>query len=294
MFFLLRLIINAVALLVTAWAIPGIHLGAAGPHPTTNDWVTLLIVALIFGWRMEDDPPNSDSPVAAVGNPHPGLVHLRHQRIHAAFDELDCAGHGPWVPCGPIPHGTSRGTHHLSRQLCFESCSDKEPVEAGVRCWPTSGRRRGKTPLVVGTGSRFQRALTEAVEQQAAMSKILRIISTANLHLRDGEFLPIMEHSNITRAKSGRAVAEVCLLASARVIRDRAPLNIADAHTDPRKIGMLQHAYAGVRGYRSQVVVPLLRHDEAVGTVGVTRLRSAISSSLKPPGQPTRRLRARG
>ena len=43
------LIINAVALLITAWFIPGIHLGAAGPHPTTHDWVTLLIVALIFG-----------------------------------------------------------------------------------------------------------------------------------------------------------------------------------------------------------------------------------------------------
>ena len=49
MFILLRLIINAVALLVTAWVIPGIHLGAAGPHPTNHDWVTLLIVALIFG-----------------------------------------------------------------------------------------------------------------------------------------------------------------------------------------------------------------------------------------------------
>ena len=49
MFFLLSLIIHAVALLITAWVIPGIHLGAAGPHPTTNDWVTLLIVALIFG-----------------------------------------------------------------------------------------------------------------------------------------------------------------------------------------------------------------------------------------------------
>jgi putative membrane protein len=47
--FLLRLIINAVALLITAWVIPGIHLGAAGRHPTTNDWITLLIVALIFG-----------------------------------------------------------------------------------------------------------------------------------------------------------------------------------------------------------------------------------------------------
>jgi putative membrane protein len=49
MFFLLSLIIHAVALLITAWVISGIHLGAAGPHPTTNDWVTLLIVALIFG-----------------------------------------------------------------------------------------------------------------------------------------------------------------------------------------------------------------------------------------------------
>ena len=47
--FLLKLIINAVALLITAHIIPGIHLGAAGPRPTTNDWITLLIVALIFG-----------------------------------------------------------------------------------------------------------------------------------------------------------------------------------------------------------------------------------------------------
>jgi len=47
---ILRLIINAVALLITAWIVPGIHLGAAGPHPTRDDWVTLLIVALIFGF----------------------------------------------------------------------------------------------------------------------------------------------------------------------------------------------------------------------------------------------------
>jgi len=48
-FILLRLVINAVALLVTAWIIPGIHLGAADPHPTRHDWTTLLIVALVFG-----------------------------------------------------------------------------------------------------------------------------------------------------------------------------------------------------------------------------------------------------
>jgi putative membrane protein len=46
---LLRLIINAAALLITAWIVPGIHLRAAGPHPNTRAWVTLLIVAVIFG-----------------------------------------------------------------------------------------------------------------------------------------------------------------------------------------------------------------------------------------------------
>jgi putative membrane protein len=49
-FILLSLIINAVALLVTAWIVPGIHLGAASPHPTKQDWATLLIVASIFGF----------------------------------------------------------------------------------------------------------------------------------------------------------------------------------------------------------------------------------------------------
>jgi putative membrane protein len=47
--FLLSLVINAVALLITAWVVTGIHLGAARPHPSTSDWVTLFIVALIFG-----------------------------------------------------------------------------------------------------------------------------------------------------------------------------------------------------------------------------------------------------
>jgi putative membrane protein len=46
---LLRLFVNAVALLVTALIVPGIHLGAAGPHPAKADWIALLIVALIFG-----------------------------------------------------------------------------------------------------------------------------------------------------------------------------------------------------------------------------------------------------
>jgi putative membrane protein len=44
-----RLAINALALLAAAWFVPGIYLRAAARHATTHDWVTLLVVALIFG-----------------------------------------------------------------------------------------------------------------------------------------------------------------------------------------------------------------------------------------------------
>lgn len=46
---IVRLLINAVALLVAAWLVPGIHLSAARGHAVPNDWLTLAIVALIFG-----------------------------------------------------------------------------------------------------------------------------------------------------------------------------------------------------------------------------------------------------
>src|SRR4029453_9620362 len=55
-----------------------------------------------------------------------------------------------------------------------------------------------------------------------------------------------------------------------QAMRNRAPFNSADAHSDPR-LPETQHASARVRGYRSVVVVPLLRSDEAVGTLGVSR-----------------------
>lgn len=46
---LIRLVINAVGLLVAAWVAPGFHLGAASGHPGPHDWTTLAIVAVIFG-----------------------------------------------------------------------------------------------------------------------------------------------------------------------------------------------------------------------------------------------------
>ena len=48
MHLLLRLVTNAVALLVAAWLVPGIHLGAANGRPTSDQLLTLALVALIF------------------------------------------------------------------------------------------------------------------------------------------------------------------------------------------------------------------------------------------------------
>ena len=44
----LRWLINAVALLAAAFVVPGIHLSGSG-RPGYNEWVTLAIVAAIFG-----------------------------------------------------------------------------------------------------------------------------------------------------------------------------------------------------------------------------------------------------
>jgi len=49
MHLLVRWLINAVALLIAAWLVPGIRLGRSDGAPSTADWSTLLIVALIFG-----------------------------------------------------------------------------------------------------------------------------------------------------------------------------------------------------------------------------------------------------
>src|SRR5262245_38591892 len=57
---------------------------------------------------------------------------------------------------------------------------------------------------------------------------------------------------------------------NARVIRDRQPFNLAEPHRDPRLSETGRGAYRS-RGSRSQAMVPLLRQDEAIGTIAVTR-----------------------
>src|SRR5262249_54366596 len=53
-------------------------------------------------------------------------------------------------------------------------------------------------------------------------------------------------------------------------LRDRVPLNIAGARTDPR-LPETDRGVARRRGFQSRVVVPMLRHDEAVGAFSMTR-----------------------
>ena len=144
-----------------------------------------------------------------------------------------------------------------------------------------------------------KRELTTALDTQAATSDILRVISHSQTDVQPVFDAIVHSAVRLLRARSGtlsRIVGDQIELAAhtstddagdaatraafpqplsfggvhAQTIRNRAPLNIADAQTDPR-LPEATHTYAQVRGYRSQGAVPMLRHDEAVGAIAVTR-----------------------
>jgi GAF domain-containing protein/anti-sigma regulatory factor (Ser/Thr protein kinase) len=143
------------------------------------------------------------------------------------------------------------------------------------------------------------RELTTALDTQTATSDILRVISQSQTNVQPvfdaivasavrllGAYSGLLtrvagDQIEIAAITSTDAAGDAALRARyplslhserthAQAIRDRAPLNIADAQTDPR-LPEAQHATARARGYRSQAVVPLLRHDETVGAIAVTR-----------------------
>jgi GAF domain-containing protein/anti-sigma regulatory factor (Ser/Thr protein kinase) len=143
------------------------------------------------------------------------------------------------------------------------------------------------------------RELTTALDTQTATSDILRVISRSQTDVQPvfqaivasavrllrgysgvltriaGDQIELAAHTSIDDAADAalRSLFPQSLqseVAHAQAIRDRAPINIADAQTDPR-VPEVVRANARARGYRSWVTVPLLRHDEAVGTIAVTR-----------------------
>jgi two-component system NtrC family sensor kinase len=144
------------------------------------------------------------------------------------------------------------------------------------------------------------RELTTALDTQTATSDILRVISRSQTDVQPVFDAIVQSAVRLLRSGGGvltrkvgdqielgalvsdeDAAAEAALRAvfplhlqsagiHAAAIRTCVPVNIPDAHTDPR-LGESGRTHARVRGYQSIAVVPLLRQDEAVGTVAVSR-----------------------
>jgi signal transduction histidine kinase len=143
------------------------------------------------------------------------------------------------------------------------------------------------------------RELTTALDKQTATSDILRVISRSQTDVQpvfeailssavgllgayagvltrvvDNQIeLAAFSRTDDAGAAALRAAFPQSLqsgLPHAQAIRDRAPLNIADAQTDPR-LPEAEHVRAGLRGFRSRVLVPLLRQDEAIGAISLAR-----------------------
>jgi GAF domain-containing protein len=141
--------------------------------------------------------------------------------------------------------------------------------------------------------------VSETLDQQTATSEILRVISQSPTDVQP-VFQAILEsavrlvqaYSGVLTRIAGDQIVLVALtstdaeadaairsafpqslrseLPHAQAIRGRTPLNIVDAQTDPR-LPEAEHVRARVRGFRSRVLVPLLRHDEAIGAISLAR-----------------------
>ena len=142
--------------------------------------------------------------------------------------------------------------------------------------------------------------LTTALDTQTATSDILRVISQSQTDVQPvfdaivagavrllraysgamtrvvaGDQIELATFTSIAEAGDAamRAVFPQSLQSAephAQAVRQRVPLNISDTRSDAR-LPEATRAYTLARGYRSWVLVPLLRHDEALGVIGVTR-----------------------
>jgi signal transduction histidine kinase len=143
------------------------------------------------------------------------------------------------------------------------------------------------------------RDLTAALDTQTATSDILRVISSSQTDVQPVFDAILTSAVRLLQGYSGvatRVVSDHLELAAltrttdtgdaavralyperldsqathVRAVRDGAPFNVPDAWSDPR-LPDVEHGRARIRGYRGHVVVPLLRQEKAIGTIGVTR-----------------------
>jgi signal transduction histidine kinase len=179
-------------------------------------------------------------------------------------------------------------------------CQQQNPTnqkfcgECGTPLQPVS-----PTDPAVPSYAEVKSALSEALDQLTATAEILRVISSSPTDVQPVFDTIVASAVRLLRGHSAgmaRIAADQIELAAftstgaagdaarravfpqslqsetpnAQAIRDRVPFNIADANTDPRLPEALR-AVASARGYQSLVVVPLLHHGAAVGTLGVSR-----------------------
>jgi signal transduction histidine kinase/putative methionine-R-sulfoxide reductase with GAF domain len=143
------------------------------------------------------------------------------------------------------------------------------------------------------------RDLTTALDKQTATSDILRVISRSQtdvqpvfdaimasavqlLRADTGVLTRVTDNQIELAAVRGSPAADAALKAvfprplqaggvHAQAIRERAPVSIADVPHDSRLDEAIVRAYAQASGAGSAIVVPLLRHDEAIGAIGMNR-----------------------
>jgi GAF domain-containing protein len=178
-----------------------------------------------------------------------------------------------------------------SHKFCRECGTPLARLEEGAQPPPSYGD--------------LQRSLTEALEQQTATSEILRVISSSPTDVQP-VFQTILDSAkrllgafSVTVAQ--RAGAELRLAALSSVseasdstvreafpfpikdtssagpiepfitsILSRKPVVVSDAQTQ-LDIAQVQRELARARGFRSQLVVPMLRDHHAIGVISVTR-----------------------